>query len=82
MLKNCFQNSNEIFNKFIMMVFLKHTKTSYTRRKIENSKRNGLRHTIFSPRSKSYYIGEWKNDIKEGRGREVNRYINYYIDNI
>ncbi|XP_028520652.1 MORN repeat-containing protein 3-like isoform X2 [Apis cerana] len=56
-----------------MMVFLKHIKTSYTRRKIENSKRNGLRHTIFSPRSKSYYIGEWKNDIKEGRGREVNR---------
>ncbi|XP_043788344.1 MORN repeat-containing protein 3-like isoform X2 [Apis laboriosa] len=56
-----------------IMVFLKHIKTSYTRRKIENSKRNGLRHTIFSPRSKSYYIGEWKNDIKEGRGREVNR---------
>lgn len=63
-----------------MMVFLKHIKTSYTRRKIENSKRNGLRHTIFSPRSKSYYIGEWKNDIKEGRGREVNRYINYCVD--
>lgn len=62
------------------MPFLKHIKISYTNRKIENSKRNGLRHIIFSPQdkhvSKCYYIGEWKNDVKEGRGKELNRCIN------
>lgn len=65
------------------MPFLKCIKTSYTEQRIENSKRNGLRHAIFSPQTKElfkgYYIGEWKNDVKKGRGKEVDRYFNYCI---
>nr|XP_034194396.1 MORN repeat-containing protein 3-like [Osmia lignaria] len=57
------------------MPFLKIIKESYTRRMIENSKRNGLRHAIFSPKNKvlfkGYYRGEWKDDKKAGRGKEL-----------
>ncbi|XP_076386430.1 uncharacterized protein LOC105663382 [Megachile rotundata] len=59
------------------MPFLKPIKESYTKRKIENTKRNGLRHAIFSPKTKllfkGYYRGEWKDDKKEGRGKELYR---------
>ncbi|XP_050577445.1 MORN repeat-containing protein 3-like isoform X2 [Bombus affinis] len=52
-------------------------KTSYIKQRIGSSKRNGLRYAIFSPQSKglfkSHYIGEWKNDVKEGIGKEVDR---------
>lgn len=45
---------------------------------MENIKRNGQRHAIFSTKSKGlfkgYYIGEWKNDKKEGKGNELDRY--------
>lgn len=62
------------------MPFLKVIKESYTKRQIENSRRNGLRHKIFSPKTKGlfkgYYVGEWKDDVKAGRGRELNRYNN------
>lgn len=71
------------FVTIVAMPFLKCIKTSYTERKIENSKRNGLRHAIFSPQTKElfkgYYIGEWENNVKKGRGKEVDRYFNYYI---
>lgn len=59
------------------MPFLKIIKESYTRRMIESSKRNGLRHAIFSPKRKvlfkGYYRGEWKDDKKDGRGKELYR---------
>ncbi|KOC67184.1 MORN repeat-containing protein 3 [Habropoda laboriosa] len=59
------------------MPFLKVIKDSYVKRKTEISKRNGLRHAIFTPKSKKlfkgYYRGEWKNDMKEGRGKMLDR---------
>ncbi|CAL7947232.1 unnamed protein product [Xylocopa violacea] len=59
------------------MPFLKEIKDSYIKRQIESSKRNGLRHAIFSPKTrrifKGHYIGVWKNDVKEGSGKEISR---------
>ncbi|CAK9812297.1 MORN repeat-containing protein 3 [Anthophora quadrimaculata] len=59
------------------MPFLKVIKDSYVKRKTELSKRNGLRHAIFSTKSKTlfkgYYRGEWNNDMKEGRGKMLDR---------
>lgn len=59
------------------MPFLKIIKSSYTDTKVKSSIRNGLRHAIFKPENKypfkGYYIGEWKKDIKEGRGKELDR---------
>ncbi|XP_054008984.1 MORN repeat-containing protein 3-like isoform X1 [Hylaeus anthracinus] len=59
------------------MPILKPIGESYTKRKIEISKRNGWRYAIFSSRTKQfiagYYKGEWRNDKKEGKGNEINR---------
>lgn len=61
------------------MSISKSIRESYTKCKIENPKRNGWRHAIFSPQTKQltkgYYKGEWKNDKKEGKGNELDRYI-------
>lgn len=61
----------------VTMPFLELIKTSYIKQRIGSSKRNGLRYAIFNPQSKglfkSHYIGEWKNDVKEGIGKGVDR---------
>ncbi|XP_076654598.1 uncharacterized protein LOC143359998 [Halictus rubicundus] len=59
------------------MPFLKPIRISYTKRKIDISKRNGWRHAIFDPRNKllvkGYYKGEWRDDKKEGKGNQLDR---------
>lgn len=42
----------------------------------EKSKRNGFRHSIFSTHwyPKDKYVGQWRNDKKEGKGIEIYRY--------
>ena len=64
--------------KDFTMSFFRISSESYTQRKIESAKRNGLRHAIFSPKKKKqfkgYYVGEWKKDKKEGKGNKLDRY--------
>lgn len=56
------------------MPFLKaiYNKETYCQRLERISRINGLRHAIFSvPKDK--YIGEWKDNVKEGKGHYVSR---------
>lgn len=58
------------------MPFLKatHQKETHSQRFERISKINGLRHAIFSysiPKDK--YIGEWKDNVKQGKGHFVSR---------
>ncbi|XP_012277833.1 MORN repeat-containing protein 3-like [Orussus abietinus] len=57
------------------MPFLKALKTSITKTRIENCKRNGSRHATFSPSTplKDCYWGDFKNDKKEGKGTQLTR---------
>ncbi|XP_031836896.1 uncharacterized protein LOC116428866 [Nomia melanderi] len=63
------------------MSILEPIRISFIKRKIELAKRNGWRHAIFNPADKllvkGYYKGEWRNDKKEGKGSQLNRYNNY-----
>ncbi|XP_012251498.2 MORN repeat-containing protein 3-like [Athalia rosae] len=55
------------------MPFLKPRKVSVTDTKFEKCKRNGWRKSIFSASwpLKSCYIGDWKNDKKDGKGFQL-----------
>ena len=61
------------------MPFIKSRVIGVTTKRVESSKRNGLRHAIFTiiPVNKivkKRYTGEWKDDKKHGKGSEFNMY--------
>lgn len=47
------------------MPFLKPYKEPRSRKLEELTKKNGLRHAVFSIKGDKY-VGEWKNNLKEG----------------